>query len=88
MATKKRPSGTAVTRREFEAVVRAVEDCSRALQLQFTRIAQIQAELDRIRSAWQRSTHPERGTGAVAPPLDFRSLRGARKRSNEHSPLT
>ena len=44
-----------VTRPEFEVLVHAVEDCSRRLDLQFTRIAQIQAELDHIRNAWAKS---------------------------------
>jgi hypothetical protein len=59
--TKKRPSETAVTRREFVALADAVEDLSRALNFQFTRIAQMQAELDRIRAAWIKAdTKPRR----------------------------
>jgi hypothetical protein len=48
-----------VTRREFIALVRAVEECTRTLQLQFTRIAQIQAELDHIRTILARSKRPK-----------------------------
>jgi len=48
-----------VTRREFIALVRAVEECTRTLQLQFTRIAQIQAELDHIRTVLPRSKRPK-----------------------------
>jgi hypothetical protein len=57
MATTKRPLGNGVTRREFSALVRAVEDCTRNMDLQFTRIAQIQAELDHIRAAWAKVTN-------------------------------
>lgn len=55
MAKTTRRLDNGVTRREFEDLVRAVEDCVRSLELQFTRIAQIQAELDHIRSAWSKS---------------------------------
>jgi hypothetical protein len=48
-----------VTRREFTDLVRAVEDCARSLELQFTRIAQLQAELDHIRTAWAKSKRPK-----------------------------
>jgi hypothetical protein len=68
MATKKRLSGNAVSRQEFVALVRAVEDLSRALKLQFTRIAQIQAELDSIRAAWTKTDTKTRR--AVVPPHD------------------
>ena len=55
MATTKRPRGSGVTRREFDTLARRVEDCTRTLDLQFTRIAQLQAELDHIRVAWAKS---------------------------------
>ena len=55
MATTKRPQEKGVTRREFDALARCVEDCIRTLELQFTRIAQLQAELDHIRVAWAKS---------------------------------
>jgi len=54
LAPRKRPSDNGITRREFAALARTVEDCSRDLRLQFTRIAQIQAELDQIRTAWSK----------------------------------
>ena len=70
MATNKRPSGNAVTRSEFVALARAVEDLSRALKLQFTRIAQIQAELDHIRAAWTKTDTKTR-RDAVPPRATF-----------------
>ncbi len=57
---KRRPSTAPVTRAEFEALARMVEKSGRDLDLQFQRIAQIQAELDRIRIAW---TKRKRATG-------------------------
>lgn len=42
---------SAVTREEFSALQRKMEECMRSLDLQFKRIAQIQAELDHIRMA-------------------------------------
>jgi hypothetical protein len=43
-----------ITRREFDQFVRRIDDYGRDLELQFKRIAQIQAELDHIRAAWSR----------------------------------
>jgi hypothetical protein len=54
MAMTKQPLAKSVTRREFERLARHVEDCTRTLDLQFTRIAQLQAELDHIRAAWAK----------------------------------
>lgn len=45
----------AVSRAEFDLLREQVDQSRRDLRVQFTRIAQIQAELDRIRSAWTRS---------------------------------
>ena len=42
-----------VTREEFLALEQKVEECLQNLNLQFQRMAQIQAELDRIRNAAQ-----------------------------------
>lgn len=50
----------AVTREEFAALVERVEQNSRDLQLQFRRIAQIQAELDRIAVAWTKRSAQRR----------------------------
>jgi hypothetical protein len=44
-----------VTREEFEAMRRTLDECCRNIELQFKRTAAIQAELDRIRRAWQRA---------------------------------
>ena len=55
MAMTKRPRAKGVTRREFDTLARHVEDCTRTLDLQFTRIAQLQAELDHVRAAWAKS---------------------------------
>ena len=43
-----------VTRQEFEALGRRVDECARNLELQFTRIAQIQADLDHLRPAAEK----------------------------------
>jgi hypothetical protein len=43
-----------VTRQEFEALLHRVEECARNLELQFTRIAQIQRELDHLRMAAEK----------------------------------
>ena len=50
MAVTRRHSKRAVTRSEFAELVRVVEECYRNLEMQFPRIAQIQTELDQIRS--------------------------------------
>ena len=55
MATTKRPQAKGVTRLEFDVLARRVEDCTRTLDLQFTRIAQLQAELDHARAAWAKA---------------------------------
>jgi hypothetical protein len=60
VAIRKPRSKLGVTRQEFEVLVHAVEDCARSLELQFTRIAQIQAELDHIRAAWAKPKTPRR----------------------------
>jgi hypothetical protein len=51
----------AVTRADYNALVDTLNerglilnDVQRALQIQFQRIAQIQVELDEVRSAWSR----------------------------------
>ena len=51
----------AVTRAEYNALVDTLNergiilnDVQRALQIQFQRIAQIQVELDEVRTAWAR----------------------------------
>ncbi|HYT74108.1 MAG TPA: hypothetical protein VEL79_05120 [Vicinamibacterales bacterium] len=43
-----------MSRDEFESLRRALDDCCKSLDIQFRRIAQIQAELDEIRGAWMR----------------------------------
>jgi hypothetical protein len=40
-----------VTRAEFDEMRRTVDECNRTLKIQFQRIAQMQAELDHIRTA-------------------------------------
>jgi hypothetical protein len=57
--SRQRPAS--VTRREFDRVLKALEDrensikrLGQELDTQFRRIAQIQAELDEIRKAWER----------------------------------
>jgi hypothetical protein len=49
-----------VTRFDFNRLKSLVEDCHKTLSVQFTRIAQIQAELDEVRLAWNK-TRPPRG---------------------------
>lgn len=51
----------AVTRAEYNSLVDSlnergaiINDIQRALQIQFQRIAQIQVELDEVRSAWAK----------------------------------
>jgi hypothetical protein len=60
VAIKKRRLDGGVTRREFADLSQKVEECARNQDLQFTRIAQIQAELDHIRVAWARSESRKR----------------------------
>jgi len=48
----KGPSSGPVTREQFQRLTSVVEECCAKLDLQFKRIAQIQAELDHIRAAW------------------------------------
>jgi hypothetical protein len=43
----RRPSG-GVTREEFDALRKRVDDCCTNLEVQFKRIAQIQAEIDQV----------------------------------------
>ena len=50
----RRQSDVHVTREEFERLRQVVDDCCRKLETQFTRFAQIQAELDQIRRAWAK----------------------------------
>ena len=59
MAKTTRRLDNGVTRREFTDLMHQVEECSRNLDLQFTRIAQIQAELDHLRTAWAKSKRPK-----------------------------
>lgn len=50
-------AGVNVTRKEHDDVLKALEQVGnnqRTLEVQFTRIAQLQAELDVIRRAWER----------------------------------
>jgi hypothetical protein len=46
-----RSSDGAVTRAEFDDVRRTLDECTRSLKIQFQRIAQMQAELDQMRTA-------------------------------------
>jgi hypothetical protein len=46
-----RVSDPVVTRAEFDEVRRALDECNRSLKIQFQRIAQMQVELDHIRTA-------------------------------------
>jgi len=57
MPSTPRRSSRAVTRREFDALAATVRVCCRDLQVQFTRTAQVQAELDRIKTARTRLRH-------------------------------
>jgi hypothetical protein len=56
---RRRQSGE-VSREEFIDLVNAVDECSRNMELQFKRIAQIQAELDHIRAAWSPAQRRKR----------------------------
>ena len=49
-----------VSRAEFEALARTVDKQGRGLDLQFQRIAQIQAELNHIRIAWSKGAIGQR----------------------------
>jgi hypothetical protein len=61
MAKKKsRPAIGGVSREEFSELARFVDDIGRNLELQFKRIAQIQAELDIIRAAWTKAPSSRR----------------------------
>lgn len=60
--TNGRRSRPDVTREEFVALERKMDECVQNLDVQFKRIAQIQAELDRIRAAWAQSTTKVGGT--------------------------
>jgi len=44
-----------VTRAEFDALVRLVQDCCQRLDVQFHRTAQLQAEVDQVRAAWTQA---------------------------------
>ena len=44
----------AITRAEFSRLEARVEELKHEFSLQFSRIAQMQAELDRIRTAWAK----------------------------------
>ena len=46
------PPAARCVRKEFEALRQRMDDCRRDLDVEFTRIAQIQAELDQVRKAW------------------------------------
>ena len=50
---KRRPAN-AVTRSEFRRLENTLEECCRQLDVQFRRIAQMQAEMDQIRVAWTK----------------------------------
>jgi archaellum component FlaC len=55
VATKDGRSRTAaITREEFKRLEARVEELKREYSLQFSRIAQMQAELDQIRTAWTK----------------------------------
>jgi hypothetical protein len=53
-------SSATVSRAAFEALARTVDKQGRDLDLQFQRIAQIQAELDHIRIAWSKGAIGQR----------------------------
>lgn len=62
---------SAVTRAEFNALVAVINDrgaaiatIEKTLDIQFQRIAQLQAELDQVRSAWR--ARPRRKTRRTA----------------------
>jgi len=44
-----------VSRAEFEKLRETISDCCRTLEVQFNRFAQIQRELDELRSAWLKA---------------------------------
>jgi hypothetical protein len=48
---KRSPAKRAVTRAEVDSIRQTLDDCCRTLDLQFHRIAQLQAQLDEIASA-------------------------------------
>jgi hypothetical protein len=54
LTSPKRRSASAVTRAEFRRLENTLEECCRQLDVQFQRIAQIQAEMDQIRLAWSK----------------------------------
>lgn len=62
MATPQRRVAKGVSRREFVDLANKVDECSYQLDLQFTRIAQLQAELDHIRTAWANVKNVKTGT--------------------------
>jgi hypothetical protein len=45
-------------RRAFDEMRHTVDECSRNLNIQFQRIAELQAELDSIRGAWIKIRAP------------------------------
>ena len=60
MARKKAParsiaSGRPITRAEFDRMATLVDECCHNLDVQFKRFADMQAELDRIKSAWTKA---------------------------------
>jgi len=57
-----RPTTAKVTREEFKRLEVRVEELRREFSLQFRRIAQIQAELDQIQSAWTKRKGELRGS--------------------------
>ena len=52
------PGRRVITREEFDRMAAVIDECCAKLDLQFKRIAQIQAELDHARAAWK--THEPR----------------------------
>jgi hypothetical protein len=54
MTKRRAPVRPPVSRAEFDRLTAIVEKCSEQMELQFKRTAQIQAELDHIRTAWNR----------------------------------
>jgi hypothetical protein len=49
---KRSPAKRAVTRAEVDSIRQTLDDCCRTLDLQFHRIAQLQAQFDGIATAW------------------------------------
>jgi len=47
-----------VNRAEFDALRQTVKQCCDSLDIQFKRIAQLQAELDHVRAAWLKQKPP------------------------------